>query len=94
MSARHAKEIRALIQRERKAYQVGDMKTGIRLSAEFHIRLGDYGRLAADAISANLAGDVSALRDYGAKVRVDFERAMDRRDQPMGHGPGRTPRHQ
>jgi DNA-binding GntR family transcriptional regulator len=42
MSARHAKEIRALIQQERKAYQAGDMKTGIKLSAEFHIRLGDY----------------------------------------------------
>jgi DNA-binding GntR family transcriptional regulator len=42
MSARQIKEIRALIQQERKAYQAGDVKTGIKLSAEFHIRLADY----------------------------------------------------
>lgn len=34
------------------------------------------GRLAADAISANLAGDAAALKNYGAKVCADFKRAL------------------
>ncbi|SEB24392.1 NAD(P)/FAD-dependent oxidoreductase [Variovorax sp. YR216] len=43
------------------------------------------GRLAADAISANLAGDDSALRYYGAEVCADFRRALALRSVYYAH---------
>ncbi|SCK32792.1 Dehydrogenase (flavoprotein) [Variovorax sp. HW608] len=43
------------------------------------------GRLAADAISANLAGDHSALQVYDTKILADFDLAMALRNAYYAH---------
>ena len=42
ISAKQAKELRHLMKQESDAYGVGDMRAGIKLSADFHVRLAQY----------------------------------------------------
>ena len=42
LSAKQAKELRQLMKQESDAYGAGDMRAGIKLSADFHVRLGQY----------------------------------------------------
>lgn len=42
VTAKQAKELRQLMKQESAAYGAGDMRTGIKLSADFHVRLAKY----------------------------------------------------
>ncbi|MBB3182031.1 GntR family transcriptional regulator [Variovorax sp. Sphag1AA] len=42
ISAKDAKELRNLMKKESDAYGAGDMRAGIKLSADFHVRLAKY----------------------------------------------------
>ncbi|WP_372524305.1 NAD(P)/FAD-dependent oxidoreductase [Piscinibacter sp.] len=50
------------------------------LSGQGIMKALDMGMLAGRTISSHLAGDATAMRDYQAKVRSDFERYLAMRD--------------